>query len=376
MKDKITYSLVLNHGENAGFEHLLLSRHDFIRELGTILKPPKKIFLGLGDFLEAGDYKKLLDTVFFDEGGAVLENILDRNNRMISESEDIPFSFFKFAVYFPDFLLKDIPVFCVSAIGRKSRLFPGAWQFIRHIKKYSPMVLTAMPWEVAVEFTRRLGLDDDTLVATRYATAKDSSGHEVYSGGIETFVSGERKSLEIESCLSRENLTSEDALYIGTGESGIKTFSSMNSIAFNTSSSVTSRSKISVYGSFVDSLLPLFNFNGDLDSLLMSELYEPSVPSLAVVSDGEGKNSELLELEKSHLTLHNNIAGQMMERSGDSYQSVVREMEIELGGSFVDITQVRDMISDRLGAYRDNPQKLVREIYETAKESCGNFDLL
>ena len=71
------------------------------------LKKPKKIFLGMGDFLEVGDYSKLLDSVFYDEGSVHFEKILDKNNRKIAEMGNIPFSFFKLAVYYPEFLLKE-----------------------------------------------------------------------------------------------------------------------------------------------------------------------------------------------------------------------------------------------------------------------------
>jgi hypothetical protein len=68
-----------------------------------------------------------------DQEVAKLEGILDKNNRRVSEYVDIPLSFFKLAVYYPDFLFKDIPVECISIIGKKARLFPGTEIFIKNI---------------------------------------------------------------------------------------------------------------------------------------------------------------------------------------------------------------------------------------------------
>ena len=77
-----------------------------------------------------------MDSLFYDMGGTLFENTLDNINRIISDVGDVPASFLKLAVYYPDFLLKDVPTFCVSVIGRKSRLFPGAKIFIQFIKEY------------------------------------------------------------------------------------------------------------------------------------------------------------------------------------------------------------------------------------------------
>jgi hypothetical protein len=150
-----TYTLITNHGSEQGFDTNILTRREMLSQVTQLLRQPKKIFLGLGDFLEVGDYNTLLDTVFFDTEGVKFENILDNNNRRISLEGKVPYSFFKLGVYFPDFLLKEVPTACVSVIGEKSRLFPGAETFIRHIKQYTPLVLTAMPSEIAIEFVKR-----------------------------------------------------------------------------------------------------------------------------------------------------------------------------------------------------------------------------
>lgn len=375
MQKETIYSLIVNHGAEGGFEHYRLDKSSFIRETAKLLKQPKRVFLGLGDFLEIGDYKKLLDSVFLGEEGtgANFEHILDKNNRIIAEEGEIPFSFFKLAVYFPDFLLKDVPTFCMSVIGSKSRLFPGAENFIKHIKAYNPTVLSAMPYEIAVELGRRLGLDESHVITTKYITKKDESGHEAYAGGIESFLSGDRKSREIERLLAELNLKNEDSLYIGSGESGITTFAKENSIAFNTQSHITTHSKISVYGSSIESLLVLFNQNGSLTSLLESDAMENNLPSLVVVSAQESKNDELLDIEAMHLNLQNNIVGQKMEFAEESFTSVEREIEITFGGSFVNIEKVRAMINDRMKLYVSSPEKLVREIYSIAKQRYKSF---
>jgi hypothetical protein len=367
-KDEETYSLIINKGREEGFEHYRLNKASFIAETSKLIKRPKKVFMGLGDFLEIGDWKQLLDSIFFDDDGSKFENILDKNNRKISEEGDIPFSFFKMAVYFPDFLLKNVPTFCVSAIGKKSRLFPGAEPFIKQIKKYDPTVLSAMPVEIADEFVKRLDLDKSKVLATEYTTVKDTAKRDVYAGGIKSFVSGDRKNLEIEKSIVAFDLEEDDVVYMGSGESGIKTFSAVNSVAFNTAPSVAAHSRIAVYGSSLESLLTIFNFDGEFDSLLLSPQLEYSLPSLVVVSRKAGINDELLAIEAEHLTLHNNIIGQFLEHSGVSFQSVEREIDITFGASFVNMEEVRSMISQRMKAYRENPLELVKEIYYIAKQ--------
>ena len=363
-----TYSLIISKSRKEGFEHYRLDKASFIAETAKLIKRPKKIFLGLGDFLEIGDYKQLLDSIFFDDDGSKFENILDKNNRKISEESDVPFSFFKMAVYFPDFLLKHVPTFCVSVIGKKSRLFPGAETFIKQIKKYDPMILSAMPYEIASELMKRLGLDKSKLVATEYAAIKDSAGHDIFAGGIKSFVSGDKKNLEIEKSIASSGFKEDDIVYMGAGESGIKTFSAVNSVAFNTTPSIAEHSHIAVYGSSLESLLTILNFDGEFNSLLLSERLEDSLPSLVVVSHKVGTNDELQLIEAEHLTMQNNIVGQRLEHSGDSFQSVEREIDITFRSSFVDMEEVRSMIDKRMMAYRENPLELVKQIYYIAKQ--------
>jgi hypothetical protein len=62
-----SYTLVYNRAE--GFDERILGKQEFIREVSSLLKKPKRIFLGLGDFLEIGDYNNLLDTIFFEKEG-------------------------------------------------------------------------------------------------------------------------------------------------------------------------------------------------------------------------------------------------------------------------------------------------------------------
>lgn len=364
---EITYSLIINRGIEEGFENYLLNKTDFLREVGKLLKPPKKVFLGLGDFLEIGDYSKLLDSIFFDDDGAKFENILDENNRKIAEEGNIPISFFKMAVYFPDFLLKNVPTFCASVIGKKSRLFPGAVNFIKNISQYDPTVLSAMPYEIAVEFMRRIGLDDSKLIATEYLT-KQEGNHEVYAGGVKRFISGDHKRLEIEKTLVEQNLKDEDSVYIGSGEAGLTTFSSVNSIAFNSSPPVTGKSRISAYGSSLESLLVLFNFDGKLNPFLTQDNIEECLPSLVVFSHKHEKSDELLEIEAEHLRLQNSIVGQRVEHYSESYASVEREIEITLGGSFVNMEDVRAMISKRMKVYKENPIDLLKQIYKISQQ--------
>jgi len=366
--EKITYSLIINKGREGGFEHYQLDKASFIVETAKIIKRPKKIFLGIGDFLEIGDYKQLLDHMFFDDDGSKFENILDKNNRKISEEGDIPFSFFKMAVYFPDFLLKNVPTFCVSVIGKKSRLFPGAESFIEQIKKYDPMVLSAIPYEIASELMKRLGLDKYKLVATEYATKKDATGHDIYAGEIKNFISGDKKNFEIEKIIAASDFVEDDIIYMGSGESGIKTFSTVRSVAFNTAPAVAAHSHIAVYGPSLESLLTILNFDGEFNSLLFSKRLEDSLPSLVVVSRKAGTNDELQSIEAEHFAMQNNIVGQRLEHSETSFNSVEREIDITFRSSFVDMDEVRSMIDKRMMAYRENPLELVKQIYYIAKQ--------
>jgi hypothetical protein len=366
--DEITYTLIINRGIKEGFELHELAKDDFIREASSLLKRPKKIFIGLGDFIEIGDYNNLLDSIFFEKEGIKYENLLDRINRVVSGEGKIPSSFMKLAVYFPDFLLKGVPTSCVSTIGRKSRLFPGARSFMKFIHDFSPIVLTAMPYEIAIEFVKRVGLGDEHLVSTVYKVALDEHSHPIYAGDIERFISGDRKSLEIEKKMASEDLSYDDVVYIGRGEAGVKTFSTVNSIAFNPSDTIIPASKITIYGSSLESLLVLFNFDRELERYLASQSVEDFLPSLVVHSEKREKSEELIEIEKTHRLLQNNILGQRIEHAGESFDSVERDIEVEFGGSSIDIKKVRGLISDRMDRYEHNPDQFVKEVYDIARE--------
>ena len=369
-----TYDLIINRGKDRGFERIQLEKRDYLKEISYLLKEPKKVFLGLGDFLEIGDYSTLIDNIFFDTEGIKIENILDSNNRQLAiEGGDVPFSFFKLAVYFPDFLLKDVPTSCISVIGEKSRLFPGAELFVRFIKPYDPLVLTAMPLELAIEFVKRVGLVEGNLFSTDYKKKLDPSNKEVYAGDVNRFVSGDRKSLLIEKFMHEGSLKSDDVVYIGRGEAGVKTFSTMNSIAFNPFDNIIPEASITLYGSSLISLLPLFNFGGRLDHFLLSEEFEEFMPNLTVFSTVKEKSRELIDLEKQYRNMESNTIGQRVEHSGESYQSVEREIEVVFSGSSVNINQVKKMVTERMEQYRNNPIELVARIQQIATERYKNF---
>jgi len=286
---------------------------------------------------------------------------------------EVPSSFFKLAVYYPDFLLRDVPTSCVSAVGAKSRLYPGAENFVQYLKEYSPIVISALPYEMAVEFVRRLGLKDSNLISSLYRITTNESKREVYAGGVSRFVSGDRKTLEIEKYMEKNHLSENEVVYIGRGEAGIKTFATVNSIAFNPSRGIIPESRITLYGSSLESLLVLFNFNGELERYLMHDTMEFNLPSLVVFSDQKDKRPDLIELELKHLRLQNNIIGQRLEHVADSFPSMQREIEISFAGSSINLQEVREMISHRMNSYRKNPQELVRRIYSIARERYKNF---
>jgi len=367
------YTLIINKSEQEGFEQRVLEKKDFLRETSMLLKEPARIFLGLGDFLEVGDYNNLLDSLFFTEEGVQVENILDKNNRKISEEGSIPYSFFKLAVYYPDYLLKEVPVSCVSMIGKKARLFPGAETFVKYIKDYDPIVLSAMPYEIAQEFAERLNLEGKNLISSQYKIKKNENHIDVYAGDIIRFVSGDRKSIEIEKYMNELDLKEEEVVYIGRGEAGVKTFSSVNSVAFNPSKSIIPESRITLYGSSLISLLVLFNFGGALERFLSSEAMDEYMPSLIVYSDTRSKSDELIDIELHHRLLQDNIIGQRIEYSGESYDSVQREVEIALGGSSFDMKKIRDLIAKRMGRYKNNQHIFIKEIYEISKERYNNY---
>ncbi len=367
------YELVINSGIEKGYRSMYLDRRDYLREVSRLLKEPRRVFIGLGDFLEIGDYSTLIDNIFFDTEGIKIENILDVNNRRLSLEGDVPFSFFKLAVYFPDFLLKDVPTTCISIIGEKSRLFPGAETLVKFMKRYDPLVLTAMPYEIAIEFVKRSGLGEKNLIATEYRKKPDKIMKEVYAGDINRFISGDRKSLEIEKLMHEEGLSEDDVVYMGRGEAGIKTFSQINSIAFNAFDNIIPHARITLYGSSLMSLLPLFNFDGMLDELLLSEEFDEFMPSLTVYSVERGKVSELIDMEITHRRMQGNIIGQRIEHAGESYKSVEREIELVFAGSSINIRQVKEMVTKRMEVYRNNPAELVKKIYDMAKVRYRNF---
>lgn len=367
------YILIINKGEENDFQVQNLEKIDFLRATSILLKKPKKIFLGMGDFLEIGDYNNLLDSIFFETEGIAFENILDDINSRIAEQGNIPFSFLKLAVYFPDFLLKDVPVFCSSIVGKKSRLFPGAENFTKYIKEYNPIILSALPYEIAIEFTKRLGLHDENLISTEYRVEPDDHNRPVYAGGIKRFISGDRKSLEIEKSMATHDLKEDEIVYIGRGEAGTKTFSTVNSIAFNPSQTIIPESRLTIYGSSLESLLVLFNFDGDLEKYLMSDPVEEFLPSLVVYSETRKKSKELIDIELQHRQLQSNVIGQRIECSGESYKSVRREIEVEFGGSTVNMREVKHMVEGRMHEYRNNLDRFIREISMIAVDRYKNI---
>lgn len=369
------YELIISHGreKSFAFETIGFDKKDFLKEASRLLVEPKKVFIGLGDFLEIGDYSTLIDNIFFDTEGIKLESILDVSNRRISLEGNIPYSFFKLGVYFPDFILKDVPTSCAAVIGEKSRLFPGAEIFTRFIKSYAPLVLTAMPFEIAIEIIKRVGLNEANLVATDYKKATDNILKEVYAGDINRFISGDRKSIEIEKYMHENNLKDDEVVYMGRGEAGVKTFSRVNSIAFNPFDNIIPESKITLYGSSLISLLVLFNFDGRLDHLLLSDEFEEYLPSLIVYSTAKEKSPQLVDLEIQHRNMQSSIIGQRIEHAGESYKSVEREIEVVFAGSSININQVKKMVTARMEFFRNNPDELVRKINDIAAARYSSF---
>ena len=366
------YELIINNGIKGGFERLCLDKTELINEAAKLLKRPKKVFLGLGDFLEMGDYNNLIDAVLLDQDVTKLEGILDKNNRKISEYGDIPFSFFKLAVYYPDFLFRDVPIECISIIGRKARLFPGAKIFIENIKKYNPLVVTAIPYDISIEYLKRMGLDKTNLLATEYKK-NTINNKEIFTGDIIKFISGDRRALAIEMIMAENDYGNDDILYIGRGEAGTSTFTVYNSIAFNPIEGIIDKPKFTIYGSTLESLLLLLNYDNELDKYLFSNQYEENLPSLIVYSNVREKSRELIEIELEHRQLQENIIGIEIEQSEDDYGSLEREINVLLGASAVDITMVRTHILSRMDRYLNDPQGLVKEIYSIAKERYKNF---
>ncbi len=370
--NKKKYEIIINNGIEEGFQVLSLDREPFISSLAGYLKKPKKIFLGMGDFLEIGDFNNLIDTVLLDNDVAKLEGILDKNNRKLSEEGEIPFSFFKLAVYYPDFLLKDVPIECITTIGKKARLFPGAEIFTKYIKEYNPLILTAIPFEISMEYAKRLGLSRNNLISTEYKKAVVNN-KPVFAGDIVRFISANRRIIEIEKTMAEMDLREDDVLYIGRGEAGSSTFSFYNSIAFNPSRNIIDKSKISLYGSTLESLLVFFNFNSEIEKHLLSDEFEENLPSLVVISNSKEKSEELINLELEHRQMQENIIGLRIEHSEDSYASLEREINILLGASTINMSAVRNHIFTRMKRYIDDPQSLVKLIYSLARDRYKNI---
>jgi len=351
------------------------NRKDFIAACSELLYRPKKLFVGLGDFLEIGDYNQLLDSIFYDEESAIIENFLDEINRKLSEAGQIPFSFLKLAVYYPDYLLKDVPTQCAITVGSKTRLFPGAVHFINFINNYNPMILTAIPYEIANEVVKRVGSDDDHLVSTEYKKIISQKNIALFAGDIEKFISGERKIIEIEKYMALSNTKDEDVLYVGRGESSVITFSKINSIAFNPSDSIIPHSRITVYGSSLESLLVLFNDSPEINKFLLSEIGEHILPSLIVLSDVKEKPAEIIELEKQHRRLQANIIGQRIEHGTESYTTLKRDIELSLSAYPFNFQAVKEMVKERLEKFKINPKEFIDEICSIAQKRYQNWGM-
>jgi len=219
---------------------------------------------------------------------------------------------------------------------------------------------------------KRMGLGKINLLATEYKKALVNN-KEIFTGDIVKFVSGNRRSLAIEKTMAEMDYRTDDILYIGRGEAGSNTFTTYNSIAFNPAEGILSKPQYSIYGSTLESLLVLFNYDNELEEHLLSDQFEQNLPSLIVFSRTKGKQSELIELELEHRQMQENIIGLKIEHSEDSYASLEREINVLLGASTVNITMVRSMIFSRMSKYLDDPQGLVRDIYSIARERYKNF---
>ena len=129
----------------------------------------------------------------------------------------------------------------------------------------------------------------------------------------------------------------------------------------------------SLYGSTLESLLVLLNYDNELESFLMSDKYEENLPSLIVYSYKKEKNKDLIELELEHRQMQENIIGLKIEHSEDSYASLEREINVLLGASTVNISMVRGLIFNRMHKYIDDPKVLIKDIYSIARERYKNF---
>jgi hypothetical protein len=97
------------------------------------------------------------------------------------------------------------------------------------------------------------------------------------------------------------------------------------------------------------------------------------MPSLIVHSNVKEKSDELIEIEVQHQNMQSNIMGQRIEHSGVSYKSVEREIDVVFAGSSININQVKQMVTDRMQVYKNNPGELVKKIYDMALVRYKNF---
>ncbi|HPS88033.1 MAG TPA: hypothetical protein PLY36_14875, partial [Spirochaetota bacterium] len=232
-------------------------------------------------------------------------------------------------------------------------------------------VLTAIPYEISIEYMKRMGLGKINLLATEYKKAVVNN-KEIFTGDIIRFMSGNRRSLAIEKVMAEMDYRNDDILYIGRGEAGSNTFTTYNSIAYNPAEGILGKAKYSIYGSTLESLLVLFNYDNENEDYLMSDQYEENLPSMIVYSRKKEKCRELIELELEHRQMQENIIGLKIEHSEDSYASLEREINVLLGAS-LNITLVRNLIFTRMRKYLDDPQGLVKDIYSIARERYKNF---
>jgi len=211
------------------------------------------------------------------------------------------------------------------------------------------------------------------MISTEYRITRVDGVRNVYSGDVSRFISGDRKSIEIGKIITRQNIPYNDILYIGRGEAGVKTFSAVNSLAFNPTRNIMPVSNITLYGSSLESLLVLFNQDESLNRVLFSQPAEEYLPSLVVYSEKKEKSAELIDIECEHLRFQANIIAQRIEDSGESYKSVERDLEVAFSSSAIDIKEVREIIHRRLRTYLDHPDEFVRKIYQIAKARYKTF---
>ena len=97
------------------------------------------------------------------------------------------------------------------------------------------------------------------------------------------------------------------------------------------------------------------------------------MPSLIVYPEVKEKSDEVIDLELPQRQLEDNIIGQRIEHTGESYESVERDVEVAFAGSSININEVKNLINERMAAYRYKPQDLVKKIYDIARVRYKNF---